>query len=282
MNNIIQQSIRTKMQRIDYLLQQESQRSHFTGVEAIETRCAAVDTIRSLMSELASFSNSRADIGSQIAPQLEAFAARLAGLPFVPRIEALTWAQNLCQLKPRILVINNDFDEHLDETFLQQIAVVDWDNKPIFQQWFGSDRSSLSAKCSPGDLLARKAGATSALPVEQVWNDLVEAVSGYVIVTYCLPLAQIQLEVTARELHLKAPMLIGQSLLDLCLRYLGYGCEKLLLGPSPEEPMLPFSPALYQRLGDPFSDMNTLDAVQRAQDIVLVLQEMAQGILSIR
>lgn len=90
MNNIMQQSVRTKMQRIEHLLQQENQRTHFTGVEAIEMRCAAVETIQSLLCELASFSASRTDIGSQIAPQPEAFAVQFTGLPFVSATLALT------------------------------------------------------------------------------------------------------------------------------------------------------------------------------------------------
>lgn len=281
MNNLLLQSVQKKMQHIEHLLKQESQRTLLTGVKAIEERSAAEDTIQSLLFELTSLSLERKDIFPHIAPQLEQFAGQMVSLPFVPRIEALTWAQNLCQLKPRILVINDDFDEHRQEAFIRQIAVLDWTTKLIFHQRFCGEGSSGTVSSSPHDLLSRNRGKTASLSVAQIWNDLLQAVSGHMIVTYSLPLAQIQLEVTAKRLHLKVPMLIGQSILDLCQRYLGYEKEEVSLEKEEAETVLPFSLALCRQLGDPFSETISHDAVERARCILTVLQDIAQGMLSV-
>jgi len=281
MNNILLQSVHTKMKRIEHLLQQESQRTLLTGVKAIAERSAAEDTIQDLLSELTSLALQRKDICSHIAPRLEAFSEQLSSLPFVPRIEALTWAENLWQLKPRILVINDDFDEHRQEAFIQQIAVLDWTKKLIFHHRFCGKQSSFAPSSSPKDLLSRKRAEAPSVPVAQMWNALLQAVSGHVIVTYSLPLAQIQLEVTAKRLHLKVPMLIGISLLDLCQRYLGYEKEEVSLEKEEAGPVLPFSSALCTQLGDPFSETISCDAVKRAEFIFTALQDITQGTLNV-
>ena len=88
---------------------QQSQYIPSIGITAIEQRSAIEDALYNLLEKYGSFVYKQG-IYAQIAPALAQFQVRLSCLPYAPRIEPVTRAQNLLQMAPYILVVDQPLE----------------------------------------------------------------------------------------------------------------------------------------------------------------------------
>jgi hypothetical protein len=255
------------------------------GVDAIEQHNAEIDDIASELDALAALAMKAGDTFSRkVEKKLWSLSLRLKFLPQVPRIEVVRLAQNVLAQKPLVLVTDDIVNEETDRPELTRIFLMEPTEVPRFDyhlapSWHRHTR--ILALNTTGKVTDTTAPATS---LEIAWSEFQSAVYGRYVVAFDLPLAQIQLDVTACMHGLPVPLLIGHSLLDLLLLYVGakepvsYGFDESSLSLTDAE----LCDLMEQEDVVPFYDSSLAPADQRALHLLHSLQKMADGTLSLQ
>ncbi len=285
MNN---QTIRTLEERLLPLIKriEPLEQSHtIQGSDAIEHHSAEVDAIANELDALAGLALQAGDaVPRQVKKQLQSLFLRVKLLPQVPRIEVVRLAQNVLAQNPLVLATDDTFNEETDRPELTRIVLMEPTDVLRFEYQFAP---SWHRHLRILELNTTGEGTTTTTPptsLEVAWSELQNSIAGRYILAFDLLLAQIQLDVTARAYGLPVPMLIGHSLLDLLLLYVGVK-EPIRYGT--DGPRLSLSDAQLCDLMEredvaPFYDSALAPADQRAQHLLHALQKMADGTLSVR
>lgn len=275
MEKLLEKAVNEQITAIKQCLDEAEQMRSFTNRETIAQRSYLEDTLYERLEKLRDFAYQQ-DFYAEIAQQLAEFQVRLDFLPPAPRIEVVTRARNLILLNPRILVVD---DTTVDgEPRIARVAVIDCKSKAVlFDQPFASQSSSETSPSSPDELLSQEHDAINAVPIERVWLDLLDVLSGHYVLALNLELAQIQLAVTAGRFRQQAPILIGESLLDLCLKYLRFNPKDSAEASGYVTRLVE---TLHRRLQVSSSMQTPCTALEHATNIMRILHEIAQGTFS--
>jgi hypothetical protein len=270
-HNIIQKKIQEDFALIQENLQAAESMHPVIGIKAIEQRSAIEDALYNLLEKYGSFVYKQG-IYAQIAPALAQFQVRLSCLPYAPRIEPVTRAQNLLQMAPYILVVDQPLEP--ENFHIEHILVANCQNTVLFDQVVTPSRSPQAVASSPEDLLAQSSSEES-IPIAQMFSGLRNVLCGHYVLTFDLPRTQIQLGMMARHFHQKAPILIGESILSLSLKYLGVGQKTFFEGSRNNSEQI--AEVLFQRLWTSSSGQQMGTMHERAANMMQVVQEMAEG-----
>ena len=112
--------------------------------------------------------------------------------------------------------------------------------------------------------------------IAQIWPKLLSVVTGHYTISDDILLAQVQLIDTAKRYDLDIPVLIGQSILDLSLRYLNMSSRAPWHTPSQE--ILLDIVTLCEHLRVPLPGLPRPNALDRAISMLHIMQAMAQGV----
>ncbi len=260
------------------------QASSVTGIDKIAEYCAEEDDIIRQLDALAALAIQAGDAFSgKIKKKLQSLFLRLKFLPQVPRIEVVRLAQNVLAQKPLVLVTDDIVNEETGRPEVTRIHLMEPTEVPRFEYHF--------APCWHGNVhvlelkTTGKATNTTTPPtsLEVAWSELQSSIDGRYIVAFDLLLAQIQFDVTARTHGLAVPMLVGHSLLDLLLLYVGV---KEPISYEIDGPRLSLTDAqlcdlMAREDVAPFYDSSLAPADQRARHLLHALQKMADGTLSL-
>jgi len=208
---------------------------------------------------------------------------RLQFLPQVPRIEVVRLAENVLAQKPLVLATDDIVNEETGRPEVTRVFLMEPTEALRFDShftpsWHGNMRIL--------ELKTTGKGTNTTTPptsLEVAWSELQNIINGRYIVAFDLLLAQIQFDVTARIHGLPVPMLIGHSLLDLLLLYVGV---KEPISYELDGPRLSLTDAQLCDLMEredvvPFYDSSLAPADQRARHLLHTLQKMAGGTLSL-
>lgn len=265
-------------------IEQLEQGSSTQGSDAIQHRSAEFDDIARELDALAALAMQAGDaLSRKVKKQLVHLFLRVKFLPPVPRIEVVRLAQNVLAQKPLILATDDLVNEETGRPEVTRIVLIEPTEALRFDShvapcWHGNVRMlELSTTGKGTDT------TTPPTALEVAWSELHNSITGRYIVAFDLLLAQIQLDVTARIHGLAVPMLIGHSLLDLLLLYVGVK-EPIFYGPH--GPHLSLTEAQVRDLMEredvvPCYDRSLAPADQRARRLLQTLQKMADGTLSL-
>ncbi len=266
-------------------IEQLEQGHTILGINAIEQNSAEIDDIASQLDALAALAMQAGDAFSRkVEKKLWSLSLRLKLLPQVPRIEVIRLAQSVLAQKPLVLVTDDIVNEESDRPELTRIFMMESTEAPRFDyqfvpSWHGNVR--ILELNTTEQAMDTTAPPTS---LEVAWSEFQSTVYGRFVIAFDLPLVQIQLDVTARVHGLSVPMLVGHSLLDLLLFYVGVK-EPISYGIN--GPRLSLTDAELCDLMErddmvPFYDSTVAPADQRAHHLLQALQKMADGTLSLQ
>ena len=268
------------IKRIEHL----EQASPVTGADKIAERSAEEDDITRQITALMKLAMQAGSVFSRtVQKKLQSLAARLALLPSAPRIEVIQLAQSILALNPIILITDDTVNEE-QHPQLTRIFLMEPTKAPCFDYQFPtpSYKGGMSLGMDGG--IANIGDYPHLASLEQEWTHLQNMLHGRYVVAFNLPLAQVQLAVTAQEYGLFVPMLIGHSLLDLLLKY---GRVKEPIGEGLDQDILPFSDlqlcdVLAKEDVEPFTDLASVPADQRALHMLHALQAIANATFSLQ
>jgi hypothetical protein len=196
----------------------------------------------------------------------------------------VSFAQNILAQPLVVLVTDDTVNEQLHRPELTRTYLMDLTGASRFDYQFPSSlyedtkRAQVNTMTGPGDV--------TALPIalETAWSELQAAVHGRYVVTFDLPLVQLQLAATAQQYRLPVPMLVGHSLLDLLLKYarIKDPIDWELDGGAQEAPDGVLCGALEKEDVALFYDASLAPAQTRALHLLHALQAIADGTLSLQ
>ncbi|HYU77069.1 MAG TPA: hypothetical protein VEL31_30740 [Ktedonobacteraceae bacterium] len=285
MNNQLIHKLEERLLPLIKRIEQLEQGHTILGIDAIEQHSAEVDDIASQLDALAALAIQAGDAFSRkVKKKLQSLFLRLKFLPQVPRIEVVRLAQNVLAQKPLVLVTDDIVNEETGRPELTGIVLMELTEVPRFEYHF--------APCWHGNVhilelnTIGKATNTTTPPtsLEVAWSELQSSIDGRYIVAFDLLLAQIQFDVTARTHGLAVPMLVGHSLLDLLLLYVGVKepISYEIGGPRLSLADAQLCDLMAREDVAPFYDSSLAPADQRAQHLLHTLQKMADGTLSLQ
>src|SRR6266480_6197789 len=203
-------------------IEQWEQGAPTQGSDAIQHRSAEVDDIARELDAFAALAMQAGDaLPWKVKKLLVNLFLRLKFLPQVPRIEVVRLAENVLAQKPLMLATDDLVNEETGRPEVTRIVLMEPTEALRFDSHFAP---SWHGNMRILELKTTGKGTNTTTPptsLEVAWSELQNIINGRYIVAFDLLLAQIQFDVTARIHGLPVPMLIGHSLLDLLLLYVG-------------------------------------------------------------
>lgn len=256
------------------LKQLEEKADPANSYEAIERWSAAKVKISHQLATLYRFALDM-EIFETVASVLYELQQRFVVLPYTPPVTCVTRARNVLQLAPCVVATRDWKPDEQALPELQQVTVATMEKKILFDQLFHPEKEPSFPKPTKTTSLKR----SESLPMSKVWSQLIHAISGRYILAYDLALIQLQLKVTAEHLQLPVPILIGESILDLYLEYIGTGRHDLLQPHESEEPVL-VQEAIPELFTVALSQENSITTVKEIEHVTKLLYDMANGTLA--
>ncbi len=285
MNNQVTHTLEERLLPLVKRIEQLEQRPITQGIEAIAERCAEEDEILRQMEALATLAAQAGDTFSHnVRKKVQGLVMRMQFLPTVPRIEVVRLAQQVLTLNPLVLVTDDTVNEERQQPELTRIFLMEPTKRSCFDYPFPA-----SSHKSEGPVVVEERGEADdtlmlAASLEQAWEELQRKLSGRFVVAFDVPLAHLQLAVTARRYGLPIPMLVGHSLLDLLLKYTRV--KDIVDEGNDEEIRLASDQELCRILAEddvrPFVDASIAPADQRAEQLLQALQAIAEGTFSLQ
>jgi hypothetical protein len=254
------------------------------GTDKIVKRSAEEDDITRQLDALMKLAAQAGSAFSRtVQKKLQSLAVRLAFLPSAPRIEVIQLAQNILALKPVILVTDDTVNER-HQPVLTRIVLMEPTKVLRIDYSFPSPLYEDVAPPVVEEGIANTEKSSLLVSLKQEWIHLQKALQGRFVVTFHLPLAQAQLMGTAQRYGLPVPMLVGHSLLDLLLKY-GRVKEPAVDELNQEASSLSdlqLCMVLAKEDVEPFTDLSSVPADQRALQMVQALQAIADATFSLQ
>lgn len=284
MKGQIAQAFEERLAPLTKRIENLEQRHFVEGVEAIVERSAEEDEIMRQLHSLMKLANQAGRVFyCTVQKKLQSLEARLALLPSAPRIEVIQLTQSILALNP-IVLVTDDIVNKGQRPALTRIFLMEQTKVPCFDYQFPSslyeDIESLAIDGGTASIDAHPLLAS----LKQEWTHLQNMLQGRYVVSFHLPLTQVQLAVTASDYGLPTPVLVGHSLLDLLLKYTRV---KESIDEDLDEAAASFPDSqLYSLLAKedvaPFVDPASGSADQRAIHLLHALQAIADGTLSLQ
>ncbi len=285
MDNQLTHEIKERCLPLINRIEQLEQGTIIQGVDAIERYSTEIDAITREIDALAALALEAGDAFSrQLEKTLRRLPLRLQSLPQVPRIEVVRLAQSVLAQKPLVLLTDDIINEETDRPELTRIFLMEPTEAPCFDYHFAPSLHE-NVHILELDTTEKVSDTTTPLTsLEVAWSQLQNTIYGRYVIAFDLPLVQLQLGITAQKYGLAVPMLIGHSMLDLLLLYVG------IKGPISYEidgPRLSLTNAELSSLMEredviPFYGSSLAPADQRARHILHALQKMADGTFSLQ
>jgi hypothetical protein len=217
------------------------------------------------IAEIAARQEERRTIRNQLcvlAREIRLQSTRLKLLPVLPDLKPIRWAQSVLAFpNGRILII--DTASPAEDAGVVHVLLCDFTGAVCYDRYV-----------APGYLLSKQAmqalgfmtqNLHEAPSLPQIWSSLLEALTGKYVVSYNLACMRRVLEKSAEQYELEPLAIIGDCLLQQCLRYfqsIGF----VGLG------------SLCKIVGHPLPELPDCAAIDRAWGQLHLLQAMAQGI----
>jgi hypothetical protein len=284
MKGQIAQAFEARLTPLTKRIEKLEQRYALEGTKGIAERSAEEDDIARQLNALMKLAAQAGNTFSRtVQKKLQSLAARLAFLPSAPRIEVIQLAQNILALKPVILVTDDTVNEG-HQPVLTRIVLMEPTKVLLIDYSFPSPLYEGIKQPVLDKGAANTEKSSLLVSLQQEWIHLQKALQGRFVVTFHLPLVQAQLMGTAQRYGLPVPMLVGYSLLDLLLKY-GRVKEPVIDELNPE--VLSFSDlqlctVLAKEDVEPFTDLSSVSADQRALQMMQALQAIADATFSLQ
>ncbi len=250
---------------IEEMLIREEQRGPVEKLEDLYARHKAIFRISARLSRAGrTLTKRRHRYLAEYEQQLDVLHSRLQYLSKLPRYRDVTWARNVLHLQDLLIVVL-DLDDHPRVHDLIRILAIDRTGKVHFDRL-------ISPRVPPSEHVSYTTGVTpqdvaEASSIEDIWADLLRALSGRFILISDLDDFQEMLEGYARLHELEWPVMLGASLIPEIERYFHISLNVTSLG------------QLCCWLGQPLPPHPQQTARDRANGYLHVLQAMAQGVI---
>jgi hypothetical protein len=250
---------------IEQMLIREEQRGPVEKLEDLYARHKAISRIKTHISEARrTLTKRRHRYLAEYEQQLDSLHSRLQYLSKLPRYRDVTWARNVLHLQDLLIVVL-DLDDHPRVHDLIRILAIDRTGKVHFDRF-------IKPRVPPSEHVSYTTGVTpqdvaEASSIEDIWADLLCALSGRFILTSDLDDFQELLEGYARLNALEWPVLLGESLAYEIEQYFSISLDLTSLD------------QLCCWLGQPLPLHPQQTARDRANGYLHVLQAMAQGVI---
>lgn len=253
------------LSEIEQMLIREEQRGPIEKLEDLYVRHKAISRIETHISEVRrTLAKRRYRYLAEYERQLDALNSRLLYLSKLPRYRDVTWARNVLHLQDLLIVVL-DLDNQPRVQDLIRILAIDRTGKVHFDRF-------IKPRVPPSEHVSSTTGVTpqdvaEAPSMEDIWADLLRALSGRFILTSDLDDFQELLEGYARLHELEWPVLLGESLAYEIEQYFSISLNLTSLD------------QLCCWLGQPLPPHPQQTARDRANGYLHVLQAMAQGVI---
>lgn len=253
------------LSEIEQMLIREEQRGPVEKLEDLYVRHKAIFRIKThIFGARRTLTKRRHRYLAEYEQQLDALNSRLLYLSKLPRYRDVTWARNVLHLQDLLIVVL-DLDDHPQVQDLIRILAIDRTGKVHFDRF-------IKPGVPPSEHVSYTTGVTSqdvaaAPSIEDIWVDLLRALSGRFILTSDLDDFQELLEGYARLHELEWPVLLGGSLAYEIEQYFSISLDLISLD------------QLCCWLGQPLPPHPQQTARDRANGYLHVLQAMAQGVI---
>jgi hypothetical protein len=253
------------------------QYSHTDGAEAARRRYEAEEKLYYLLNYLKHFA---LDVG--IFPHMQsiitALEERIERLPYGASFPVVREVQSLLEFPNLGVLVAEERPSNMPGLpELVRLVVTDRAGYVLFDRELPALQAiSLSFVSQQGTVLS-SADKEAIVAMKALWPDLLSVVRGRFLLSESLLLTQTQLMVTAQRYDLEVPVVIGESVLTLCQRYL---TKPTLVPGEAQETSLPTDlPAVIEAFGIPLSGLPHPGALDRAGTILQLLAAMAQGVI---
>ena len=266
--------LKKKLTTITQLIEQEKQQGVPNGREAIEARYKAIDSIERLLDEVTKHFERNNKNTLSIEMMLQEPRGHLQQLArFLPSMKKVKRAANLLSFENlRILEIDEQHDEESDKYHIIRVVVMNNTGTVLFDRFVKPSQEITEETSHKTGVTTQDVEDAPTLP--EIWKELLAVLSGGYVVSFNMLLDYWSFEEDAHRYQLEMPVLIGESLQELCDSYFHAS-----LSSGVKEFHYSDLERFCLHIGSPLPEPPKQTALDRATGQLRILQAMAQGFI---